>query len=207
MPSWPPRILNCSSLTPDRTPDVFSSHNESFHNNDERDLDRLVGASSHFSVAASPSSSERFHPVLHPRRRRSNSPHLLPSLANDERKQKDVGATKGRGGNLNGYDLSESRPLPVNTLSASIRTSPPQQGNTGLITGKCATCGSLVRWPRHLHIFRCTVCLMVNHLKLASAKPTDEDGLRAELQVNMVETETCNPKLGMQRVGAILSYF
>ena len=34
-----------------------------------------------------------------------------------------------------------------------------------LISGKCATCDSIVRWPRHLDVFRCTVCLMVNDLK------------------------------------------
>lgn len=194
MPSWSPPVLNCSSPTTDHTPNVFSSHNESFHNNDERDLERFVGASAYVSVAASSSSSECFHPVRHPRRGRSSSPHFLPSLANDD------GATKARGGNLNGFDLSESRPLPAITLSATIRT-------TGLMTGKCATCGSLVRWPRHLHVFRCTVCLMVNHLKFASAKPTAEDGLRAESNDNMDETETRNQKLGMQRAGTILSLF
>lgn len=48
---------------------------------------------------------------------------------------------------------------------------------------------------------------MVNHLKLASAKPTEEDGLRAELTVNMDKTEMRNQKLGMQRAGTIFSLF
>lgn len=201
MPSWSPRVLNCSSPTTDHTPNVFSSHNESFHNNDERDLGRFLGASAYFSVATSSSSSECFHPAQHPRRGRSSSPHFLPSLANDD------GATKAGGGNLNGCDLSELRPLPAITLSAPIRATPSQQEITGLMSGKCATCGSLVRWPRHLHIFRCTACLMVNHLKLASAEPTAEDGLRDELKDNMDETETRNQKLGMQRAGTLLSLF
>ena len=34
-----------------------------------------------------------------------------------------------------------------------------------LVTGRCATCDSLVRWPRRLSTFRCTVCLMVNDLE------------------------------------------
>lgn len=201
MSSWSPRILNCSSPTTDHTPDVSPSPNESSHNNDERDLEIFVGASPYFSVAASSSSSECVHPAQHPRRGRSCSPHLLPSLANDD------GATKARGGNLYVCDLSELRPLPVITLSAPIRTMPSQQAIDGLMTGKCATCGSLVRWPRHLYVFRCTACLMVNHLKLASTKPTDEEDLRAELKVYMDKTEMRNQKLGMQRAGTILSLF
>lgn len=42
---------------------------------------------------------------------------------------------------------------------------PLQNGEKDLVTGKCSTCDSLVRWPRHLDVFRCTVCLMVNGLK------------------------------------------
>lgn len=179
----------------------FPSYNESSHNNDDRDLEIFVGASAYLSVAASSSSSECVHPVQHPRRGRSCSPQLLPSLANHD------GATKAKAGNLYVCDLSELRPLPAITLSAPIRTMPSQQAIDGLMTGKCATCGSLVRWPQHLHVFRCTACLMVNHLKLASAKPTDEDGLRAELKVNMDETEMRNQKLGMQTAGTIFSLF
>ena len=38
-------------------------------------------------------------------------------------------------------------------------------GEKHFVTGKCSTCDSRVRWPRHLDVFRCTVCLMVNDLK------------------------------------------
>ena len=37
-----------------------------------------------------------------------------------------------------------------------------------LMTGNCSTCDSTVRWPRHLGVFRCTVCLMINDLKPAA---------------------------------------
>ena len=40
-----------------------------------------------------------------------------------------------------------------------------QKGEKHFVTGKCSTCDSRVRWPRHLDMFRCTVCLMVNDLK------------------------------------------
>ena len=34
-----------------------------------------------------------------------------------------------------------------------------------LKTGKCMTCDSMVRWPKELKVFRCTVCLTINDLK------------------------------------------
>jgi E3 ubiquitin-protein ligase HECTD2 len=39
------------------------------------------------------------------------------------------------------------------------------EGDEDLIVGNCATCDSTLRWPRHLDVYRCTVCLMINDLK------------------------------------------
>ena len=70
-------------------------------------------------------------------------------------------------------------------LSSSLPKSNPkaqaQPATDGdLITGKCATCDSPVAWPRHLDVFRCSVCHMVNDLQygadswmLTWAKDTD----------------------------------
>lgn len=127
---------------------------------------------------------------------RSSSPLISPSLADARRKSSNGETDKNKGGNLIECDFSESQPKPANTLNASIRTKPTQQENTELVTGKCATCGSLLRWPRHLNLFRCTVCLMVNQVKSKTAKPTDEDILRAEWQVGKDETKPFNQKLG-----------
>ncbi|OIW25863.1 HECT-domain-containing protein [Coniochaeta ligniaria NRRL 30616] len=38
-------------------------------------------------------------------------------------------------------------------------------GSRDFATGHCMTCGSLVRWPRELHVFRCTICLTINDLQ------------------------------------------
>lgn len=51
-------------------------------------------------------------------------------------------------------------------------------GEKDLVTGKCITCDSLVRWPRQLDVFRCTVCLMVNDLKPGAG--SSMEGRRAE---------------------------
>lgn len=41
----------------------------------------------------------------------------------------------------------------------------PSSGNKDFATGHCMTCGSLVRWPRELHVFRCTICMTINDLQ------------------------------------------
>ena len=136
-------------------------------------------------------------PCATTRQGRSSSPHISPGLADARSKWTNGETVKNEGGKLIECDFSESQPKPANTLNASIRKKSTQQENTELVTGKCETCGSLLRWPRHLNLFRCTVCLMVNHVKSKSAKPTNEDGLRAEWQADKGETKTFNQKLGM----------
>ena len=66
--------------------------------------------------------------------------------------------------------------VPANPTNFPYREQPglgssphsPYGGEQELVAGKCATCDSLVRWPRQLDVFRCTVCLMVNDLKVVS---------------------------------------
>ena len=48
-------------------------------------------------------------------------------------------------------------------------------GSRDFATGHCMTCGSLVRWPRELHVFRCTICLTINDLQ-----PLSQDGRREQ---------------------------
>lgn len=33
------------------------------------------------------------------------------------------------------------------------------------VTGTCMTCGSLMRWPKELGVFRCTICATINDLE------------------------------------------
>ncbi len=48
-----------------------------------------------------------------------------------------------------------------------------------LMTGKCMTCDSMVRWPKELKVFRCTVCLTINDLKPIALEARRGDGHRA----------------------------
>jgi E3 ubiquitin-protein ligase HECTD2 len=38
-------------------------------------------------------------------------------------------------------------------------------GSRDFVTGHCMTCNSLVRWPRGLLVFKCTICLTINDLQ------------------------------------------
>ncbi|KAL2131130.1 hypothetical protein VTI74DRAFT_5515 [Chaetomium olivicolor] len=52
-------------------------------------------------------------------------------------------------------------------------------GSRDFVTGRCMTCGSLVRWPRELQVFKCTICLTINHLQPVDWAPRREDGREA----------------------------
>lgn len=56
-------------------------------------------------------------------------------------------------------------PLPEVSGTSPRKPLPPVPDETA--TGRCMTCNSTVRWPRNLHVFRCTVCLCVNDLEPA----------------------------------------
>jgi E3 ubiquitin-protein ligase HECTD2 len=52
-----------------------------------------------------------------------------------------------------------------------------------LMTGKCMACDSMVRWPKELKVFRCTVCLTINDLKPVILEVRRTDGHRAPVSV------------------------
>lgn len=51
-----------------------------------------------------------------------------------------------------------------------------REQNKDLITGKCMTCNSTVRWPKTLSVFRCTICLTINDLKPLDDRDTSGTG-------------------------------
>ena len=54
---------------------------------------------------------------------------------------------------------------PVDPVFCGLGESPDQPG---FAIGRCATCGTKLRWPRHVFSFRCTICLMINDLRPVS---------------------------------------
>ena len=116
--------------------------------------------------------------------------HGATASAKDNKPSSRAGSSQGGGGG--GHGRSMSHPFPslfsgkkkrseetTGTAAAAVgggafdstddesSSSPLKQkvADKDLKTGKCMTCDSMVRWPKELKVFRCTVCLTINDLK------------------------------------------
>lgn len=130
--------------------------------------------------ADSSSSDEDLHPSGRPSRpshTRSMS-HPFPSLFSIRKKKSGSMAAADRSDPDS--DDGGQAPLP----GARSKTMPLTRGNRNassagsrdFATGHCMTCGSMVRWPRELHVFKCTICLTINDLRPADWASRREDG-------------------------------
>ncbi|KAK2018852.1 HECT-domain-containing protein [Colletotrichum eremochloae] len=114
----------------------------------------------------SSSSESDFHPrrPRRPTHSRSMS-HPFPSLFSSKKKR--PGAA---------HDTDSEDDAPVMTKPSGNSTHKRGGTNGGsrdFATGNCMTCGSLVRWPRELKVFKCTVCVTINDIH------PDQPGTRA----------------------------
>ncbi|KAI9834357.1 MAG: putative E3 ubiquitin-protein ligase [Thelocarpon superellum] len=62
------------------------------------------------------------------------------------------------------------------TQAAPSRARPKPLAEADLTPGRCMTCDTLVRWPKDLKIFRCTVCSTINDLKPIGQDPRGPQG-------------------------------
>ncbi|KAM0284582.1 hypothetical protein ACHAQH_001948 [Verticillium albo-atrum] len=94
----------------------------------------------------------------------------FPSLFSSKKKQRPDPAHD---------DSDDSRnDLPVTRSAAKTHTrGNMSQGNRDFATGNCMTCNSLVRWPRDLKVFKCTVCVTVNDLSPEEQAEHRSDGV------------------------------
>lgn len=117
-------------------------------------------------------------PVLHPReslasyaldadglqqpsRHGRSMSHPFPSIFQSKKKRDgSSGALVNEAAPVEGscYTLSKS------PSKAAQNTRSTKAVDRDLMTGKCMTCDSTVRWPKELKVFRCTVCLTINDL-------------------------------------------
>lgn len=92
---------------------------------------------------------------------------------------------------------SDEATLPAKTLATSPHKDVSKGGpGSDLAEGKCPTCNSTVRWPRHLQVYRCTSCLMVTDLDEEPSKngkdpadPNVEDRLQKPLPPDPPESQ------------------
>lgn len=166
MPSWPSRLLLGTSAPSSTHPAPCSPGHESppRRHGQHKTTSRLEAPMSAPTNDSSSSSPNR--PVIHGR----SLSHPFTTRLNDDRgtnrrvKGRDeFDGIKNIGDNTSGFSSGFSRDHMFAGQNGSL-----QHGETELVTGKCATCGSLVRWPKNVDVFRCSVCLMVNDLSPAS---------------------------------------
>ncbi|KAI0376176.1 hypothetical protein F5Y04DRAFT_267111 [Hypomontagnella monticulosa] len=117
--------------------------------------------------------------------------HPFPSLFSSKKKK------NARSGDQSGKDEvdwgDDIRPKPkaaqLNPQQNAVPGRIPR-GPTDFATGNCMTCASLARWPKELHIFRCTICLTINDLKPYDPSPgytSSQPGVGSSLQPNDAE--------------------
>ena len=186
MPSWPARLhLGSPAPSPgskSRAPRGPSCREEHIEENTDHDQP-LHGV----PVLTSTKNSS----PPRPSHGRSNS-HPFPAIFGSGRKAEKM---------TEPVDIDEASETLAESTFTSTRLASKDQVTANLtftqneekefLTGKCATCDSLVRWPRLLDVFRCTVCLMVNDLKPG-----------ARLTMEGREAENWIAKLALPRRGA-----
>ena len=175
MPSWSSRLLlgtsapsNTSSAQ--RSPGLESPLRK--HSQPKQTSRPKAPISASAELSSSPIHSR---PIIHGR---SLSHPFTSSLHDDRRINNTVQGrdefdgldTTGDGNSSIPPGVSRDHVFPGQTGSL-------QHAGKELVTGKCATCGSLVRWPKDVDVFRCTICLMVNDLSPASNVKIAADAL------------------------------
>ncbi|RKF62600.1 putative E3 ubiquitin-protein ligase mug30 [Erysiphe neolycopersici] len=93
--------------------------------------------------------------------------------------------------------------------SANYKALKQRYPDENLMKGKCITCDSLVRWPKELYVFRCTVCLTINDLKPIILETRREDGYRIPIMSRFgVPTESPSthqiPLLSLEKINSIV---
>lgn len=104
--------------------------------------------------------------------------HPFPSLFTSKKsgsgkKSRDLGAESGDDAGV------VSPALVRQTAQNPTAKQQVKVADKDLTTGKCITCDSMVRWPKELKVFRCTVCLTINDLKPVILEVRRGDGHRA----------------------------
>ena len=159
MPSWPPRLYPAPD--PRSKPRQRAFKGPQYREDQMGEnmyLDQPFHGVPVMTLTSSSSPSRPSH-------RRSYS-HPFPSIFGSGKK-----AEKMSGNVVNEDALNKLKQIPLSSIGLASKDQISsngtclQKGEKHFVTGKCSTCDSRVRWPRHLDVFRCTVCLMVNDLK------------------------------------------
>jgi E3 ubiquitin-protein ligase HECTD2 len=133
-------------------------------------LELAYGIPSLHASPDTPSSSKNASLRVPPTSKHGRSmSHPFPSLFQSKQKRQGINA-------LSTSDFSDGdNHIPFPGPSRIPSSKPPRPSEKVLVTGKCMTCDSTVRWPKELVVFRCTVCLTINDLKPVSTTAPERD--------------------------------
>jgi E3 ubiquitin-protein ligase HECTD2 len=163
MPPWSNRLLSGSSrneLGPSTINSNPTSPGRSTRLSETEILENAYGIPSlppppHASYGASNTSK----PTRTPSHGRSMS-HPFPSLFSGK-KRRTADSAGAAGFESTDDDTASPDAARDNSQTPTSKQKVPDKD---LTTGKCMTCDSMVRWPKNLKVFRCTVCLTINDL-------------------------------------------
>ncbi|KAL8659885.1 MAG: hypothetical protein Q9226_000179 [Calogaya cf. arnoldii] len=167
MPSWTPRWL-------------LASQASSLPQSPVTDHSRPVKQEVHEQISSLASSPQ----IIAPRQTSSPSSrhgrslsHPLTSLLGQGKKVDDRHRNGGTpvitGGQKNSVHYSQTGVSRGDHPEVPLDAPTPKAQDLELISGRCATCDSMIKWPKHLDVFRCTICLMVNDLRPLEKRPLD----------------------------------
>ena len=109
--------------------------------------------------------------------------HPFPSLfatwkkkshhGNDQQQQQPgAGASGGANGTEDSDSSGDEMGMPKTERSSSSSRQPRDERRPAAtpreseyLSGSCMTCGTLLRWPKHLGMFKCTVCVTINDVR------------------------------------------
>ena len=100
----------------------------------------------------------------------------------------------------------DSGSSPVRSQQHDYTSKQSKMSEKDLTMGKCMTCDSMVRWPKNLQVFRCTVCLTINDLKPILLEARNGDGHRAPVETP-TSTDTATGARKVSRIPANANLF
>ena len=178
MPPWSSRLLSPSSRNdPGPNPVDNNAASPARARSRVTETDILENAYGIPSLPPPPHSNHGASRASRPTRTASHGrsmSHPFPSL---------FSAKKKRHGEIvaAGFDSTDDEGTSLQPRRNIVQHSAGKQRvpDKDLMTGKCMTCDSMVRWPKELKVFRCTVCLTINDLKPVMLEARRADGHRA----------------------------
>ncbi|KAI5466891.1 hypothetical protein BGZ63DRAFT_458978 [Mariannaea sp. PMI_226] len=111
-------------------------------------------------------SSSSLHPSSKARHSRSMSQPFPSLFSSKKKRQSSIGAPPPA--DLGFTDEDTTMPQRLSANRSHTRGGPA--GSKDFATGNCMTCSSLVRWPRELKVFKCTICMTINDIELSTVE-------------------------------------